>query len=199
MADELQINRFAVLGISGGGPYAAACAFKMPDRLAATGIVCGMGPSDAPGMVDGASWTVPGKPSILRRLVLMLTAMGLQRDPDQFLSRSKETFSATDRQLLDQPELARALIEGLQEAFRPGMGGAYQDAALYAQPWGFRLQDISARVHLWHGGQDNNVPVSVGQYVAEAIPGCNASFCDGEGHLTLPRNRIREILSTLVS
>jgi len=123
LADALQIDRFGVLGISGGGPYAAACAFKIPERLTATGIVSGMGPPDAPGMKDGVSWTIPGKPSILRRLVLMLASMGLQRDPDQFLSRSKETFAETDRQLLDQPELAKALLQGLQEAFRSGIGG----------------------------------------------------------------------------
>lgn len=199
LADALQLDRFAVLGISGGGPFAAACAFKIPERLAATGIVCGMGPSDAPGMKEGASWTIPGKPSMIRRFILMLTSMGVRKNPDQFLSRSKETFSELDRQLLDQPELAKVFVDGLQEAFRSGIGGANQDAALYAHPWGFRLQDITAEVHLWHGGQDDNVPVSVGHYVADAIPNCNARFYKEEGHLTLPHNRIRGVLSTLVS
>ena len=199
LADALRIDRFAALGYSGGGPYAAACAFRIPGRLTMTGIVCGMGPSDAPGMKDGISWTIPGKPSMIRRFILMLTSMGVRKNPDQFLSRSKETLSELDRQLLDQPELAKVFVDGLQEALRSGIGGANQDAALYAHPWGFRLQDITAEVHLWHGGQDDNVPVSVGHYVADAIPDCNARFYKKEGHLTLPHNRIREVLSTLVS
>jgi pimeloyl-ACP methyl ester carboxylesterase len=153
LADALRIDRFAVLGISGGGPYAAACAFRIPGRLTMTGIVCGMGPFDAPGMVDGASWTIPGKPSMVRQFILMLTSMGVRKNPDQFLSRSKKTISEVDRQLLDQPELAEVFIGGLHEAFRSGVGGANQDAALYAHPWGFRLQDITAEVHLWHGGR----------------------------------------------
>jgi pimeloyl-ACP methyl ester carboxylesterase len=199
LANALQVERFAVLGISGGGPYAAACAFRIRDRLAKTGIVCGMGPPDAPGMKDGISWTIPGTPPIIRRVILALTAMGLRRDPDQFLSRSKETMSAQDRNLLDQPKLAVLFIDGLREAFRHGIRGANHDAALYAQPWGFKLQDIMAEVHLWHGEQDLNVPISVGRYVADGIPDCNAIFKSMEGHLTLPYNHLREILSVLIA
>ena len=66
LADVLQVDRFAVLGISGGGPYACACAFKISERLTTTAIVCGMGPSEAPGAKEGISWFYPGKPSVIR-------------------------------------------------------------------------------------------------------------------------------------
>jgi hypothetical protein len=122
----------------------------------------------------------------------------VRKDPAQVLSRSKETMSGEDGQLLDQPEVAEVFIDALREAFRAGVGGVHQEAALYARPWGFRLLDITAEVRLWHGGMDENVPVSVGHYVADAIPNCNATFCEEEGHLTLPHNRMKEILSTLV-
>jgi pimeloyl-ACP methyl ester carboxylesterase len=199
LADNLQIDEFAVLGISGGGPYAASCAFGIGDRLVNSGIVCGMGPRDAPGMKDGASWTLPGKPSILRRFILMLTSMGLQRDPDQFLSKSKETISKPDGQLLDQPELATIFINGMREAFRNGVGAANHEATLYTRPWGFNLGDISTEVYLWHGEQDLNVPASVGRYVADAIPDCQAAFLEREGHFTLPYEHMHEILSILVN
>lgn len=55
LADALAVERFAVLGISGGGPYASACAFKIPERLTTTGVVCGMGPIEAPGCKEGAA------------------------------------------------------------------------------------------------------------------------------------------------
>ena len=199
LADALQIDRFAVLGISGGGPYVAACAYGIPGRLTRAGIVCGMGPADAPGMQGGTSWTIPGQSSLMRRLTLMLTSMGLSRDPDQFLSRSKETFSAPDGLLLDQSALAQAFIAGMQEAFRSGTGGANHEAGLYTRPWGFHLQEIDAEVHLWHGGLDNNVPISVGRFVADAIPNCNARFYEDEGHLALPHNRMEEILCALLA
>ena len=198
LADALQVDRFAVLGISGGGPYACACAFKIPERLTATAIVCGMGPAEAPHMKDGASWTIPGKPSMIRRLLLMLFAMGLRKNPDQFVLRSKEKFPELDRLLLDQPEVAKVYVDALREAFRSGIGGVYHEAALYTRSWQFRLQDIPNEVHLWHGELDLNVPISVGHYVADAILNCHATFFEDEAHISLPHNHIREILSILI-
>ena len=198
LANTLQIYRFGVLGISGGGPYAAACASKIRDRLTKSGIVCGMGPSEAPGMKDGGSWKLPGTPALIRRVILLLTSMGIQRDPDQFISQSKETFAVPDQQLLDQPEMAAFFLAGMREALREGIKGANHEAALYTRPWGFNLQDIQTGVHLWHGAQDLNVPISVGRYVSETIQNCEAKFYENEGHLTLPRNHMHAILTPLI-
>jgi pimeloyl-ACP methyl ester carboxylesterase len=198
LADALQIDQFAVLGVSGGGPYAAACALGTGGRLRKTGIVCGMGPAGAPGMKDGVSWTILGYPGIFRIVILRLTTMGLEKDPDQFLSKSKETMAELDGQLLGQPAMAELFIGGMQEAFRGGTKGANHEAALYKRPWGFDLQDITAEVHLWHGDQDLNVPISAGRHVAAALPNCQARFLEGEGHLSLPYNFMREILKALV-
>lgn len=198
LANALQIDRFSVLGISGGGPYAAVCAFAIHERLTKTGIVCGMGPSKAPGMHDGSSWTIPGTLPLLRGIILRLTAMGIERDPEQFLEKSKATFSEPDRLLLEQPENASAFINGMSEAFHQGVKAANQEAKLFTRPWGFELGDITSEVHLWHGELDLNVPISAGRYMAENIPGCDARFFKDEGHLTLPHNHLHKILRTLI-
>jgi len=39
VADRLSISRFAVIGLSSGAAYAAACAFKIPHRLTQVGMV----------------------------------------------------------------------------------------------------------------------------------------------------------------
>ena len=126
LAEALQVDRFAVLGISGGGPYAAACAYKIPERLTATAIVCGMGPADAPGSKDGMSWTYPGKGSVMRRLLLMLTSMGLKKQPEKFISQMKETMKGPDKALLlDKPELAEKTNDTFAEALRMGIAGVH--------------------------------------------------------------------------
>lgn len=200
LANALGIDRFAVLGISGGGPYAAACAFKAPERLTSTAIVCGMGPAEAPGVRDGMAWTYAGKGAVMRWLLLRLTAVGMRRQPEKFASQMTAGMGGPDRALLlARPELAEKTIEVFREAFRSGIAGAHHEAGLYGHPWGFRLQDIATEVHLWHGEQDSNVPVSVGRYVAEAIPNCRARFLENEGHLSLPVRCVHEYLSILVA
>ena len=201
LAEALNVDRFAVLGGSGGGPYAAACAFKIPQRLAATAIVCGMGPTEAPGVKDGTAWKFAGRSSLMRRMVLMLMSFGLRKKPETFVSQVGDAMKGPDRALLlARPELAKQIIDlFFAEAFRPGIAGIHHEAGLYARPWGFRLQDITAEVHLWHGREDENVPVSVGHYVANAIPNCHARFIEDEGHLSLPYNYMRECLSVLIA
>jgi len=88
--------------------------------------------------------------------------------------------------------------EDAEMGFGSGVAGVHLEAELSKSPWRFRLQDISAEVHLRRGEQDANVLVSVGHYVADAIPNCPARFMENEGHLTLIRNRVRDYPGVLI-
>jgi pimeloyl-ACP methyl ester carboxylesterase len=63
--------------------------------------------------------------------------------------------------------------------------------------WDFKPEDIQIPVHLWHGEADQNAPVAMGRYMAQALPTCQATFSPGEGHLSLFKKNIRDILQTL--
>lgn len=200
VASALSLDQFAVLGVSGGGPYALACAFKIPERLTAVATVCGMGPGAAPGSKEGASWLYPRMPAIVRWPVLMLMAMLVRKKSEMFVSMMNDAVSKPDQELLQaHPELATAIVEDWQEAFRSGIGGVHQESALYSRPWGFMLEDITTKVHLWHGEKDNNVSISVGRYVAQGIPDCHASFSENEGHFSIIYNQLEDILKVLVA
>lgn len=200
LADALRLDQFAVLAVSGGGPYGVACAYKIADRLSSTAIISGMGPADAPGAKDGKSWAIPGKPSLIRRLFLMFVTLGL-KDPERFKAQITGSTTGPDGALMkEHPEIAASIADGWMDAFRSGNAGVHHEAGMYTRPWGYRLQDITAPVILWHGGQEDlNVPESVGHYVAEAMPNCQATFFEADGHFTLIYNHLKEILGLLVS
>ena len=129
----------------------------------------------------------------------MLSSMGVRKNPERFISQSKGTIPEIDGLLLDKPELSEAYINTIGESFRSGISGTNHEASLYTRPWHFRLQDITAEVHLWHGELDRNVPISVGRYIADAIPDCRFILLKDEAHISLPYNHIQEILGILVA
>ena len=203
LADALGIERFAVMGVSGGGPYAAACALKIPQRLRAAAIVCGVGPLDVPGITEGMMRTnrmLFGAARYLGpvlRIMMASMSRALLRDPLKAMERMAGSLPEPDRILMQSPEVREHFGAGVREALRQGTKPAVEEAKIYGKPWGFRLEDISMPVELFQGELDVNVPVGMGRYQASAIPNCRAHFYPDEGHLSLAQNRMGDILAAL--
>ncbi len=204
LAAFLGLKTFSVVGVSGGGPYAAACAHAMPERLDAVGIVCGLGPPDVPGATRGMAYLnralffLARKMPWLGGLLFDNLAGILGRNPSLIVSpRMTAGLPEIDRETLRNPIARDALTGSMAEAFRQGPAGARHDGLLYARPWGFPLEAIEIEVKLWHGELDVNVPVSMGRAVAQRIPRCRAQFHPHDGHISLPFNHAAEILREL--
>lgn len=202
LADALGIERFAVAGVSGGAAYVAACALAIPERLSAAAIVSGMGPQDTPGAKHDMR---PSRRLLLavgRRTPRLMAAIiapftrRAARDPQRYLDEMAPVMAEADRAVLALPKVRETFLTNYTESFRQGGAGMALDVALYTHPWGFRLQDITADVHIWHGADDRNVPVAFGRGLASAIPHCQARFYPNEGHL-MAITRMPEILEAL--
>lgn len=203
VADHLETDRFAVAGISGGGPYVAACAYRIPQRLTAAAIVSSMGPADAAGATEGmpfirrAGATIARHaPGLVRPLLWLLS--NPQRNPERFMERYTAHNPPADQALLAQPKVRAMLAASYAEATRAGLRGFAREVQIVAQPWGFRLEEISMEVHLWHGEEDTSTPPDMARLMANTIPDCRATFLSGEGHFLLFTHWC-EILVTLVS
>ena len=206
LADQLNIERFELLGISGGGPYALACAARIPDRLLSVVLVCSLAPLTSPeitrGMVRLHRWLLlfAQKAPWLARRVSVICLRGFWGKGEQVLPRQVEArLAEADRQTLSNADLRSALIASSSEALRRGVHGAASDGFLYARPWDFDLRKIRVPVHLWHGEQDTILPPVMGRYLASTIPNCRATFCPNDGHFSLPFNKTREILQTVAA
>ncbi len=203
LADALGLGTFAVAGISGGGPYAAVCALRLGERLSGAAIISGVAPFDAPDATAGMNrmnrllFTVAGHAPWLARLPMLLFQFAL-RSPERAIDRAIGAMPAPDAAIMRRPDVRTMFAADLVEAFRGGGRGPAWELALYARPWGFRLEDIAMEVHLWQGEADKNVPVAMGRYQAAAIPNCRATFYPGEGHLLII-DRMEEILGAVVA
>ena len=194
LADCLQIDHFAVVGMSGGGPYALACAYKIPDRLTACGMVSGVGPL-AVFLFQRLPWL----------LTPMIGVMGRFFRDEAHASKSLTWFTRSwpepDRQSLALPEIRAIIAASQAEAFRQGARGlTYDIRLLEGRPWGFQLEEIAfPTLYLWHGERDTDTPIAMGRAVAERLAHCEATYYAGEGHISLIVNHRQEIVTTLMS
>lgn len=205
LADALRLDHFAVLGVSGGGPYAAACALKIPERITAVVTVCGMGPVDGPDGLKGmlpfsrAMLFLSRRSPLLARMIYTIIGRGIRRNPRRWVDRLARIVSDRDKKILARPEIRDVLGESFREAVRSGSRGVAWDVVLYSRCWEFRLEDISKPVYLWHGEGDTIVPVSLGRQAAGKIPHCRASFCPNEGHFSILEFCAEEVFGVLTA
>lgn len=205
LADALGLARFVLLGVSGGGPSTAACAWKIPERLDAVALVCPVAPLDRPGSTRGMSPVARFHLTLARRAPALLPPLGaalaplIRAWPAGPLALMRSVSSPPDRAALARSEAGAILGRGLSEAFRRGAGGAIDDLRLLVRPWGFAPADIRVPVHLWHGEQDRTVPQAMGRRLASAIPGCRSHLLPDDGHFSLPIRHVGEILRHLLA
>jgi pimeloyl-ACP methyl ester carboxylesterase len=202
LADTLDIDRFAIMGMSGGGPYVSACAYKIPERITSASIISGVGPID----VSGAKYKMILSTRLclwlslrvpwLMRVLFVIAVNRVRRNHNLFFG---ESLPEADRRVLSSPITSDILIESMLEAFNSGTIGPVWDARLLAKPWGFNPEEIKIPVQLWHGELDRNAPPVIARRLADRIPNCQAKFISYEGHFSLWLNHIEEIIDNLVS
>ncbi len=185
VADRLGLDRFYVVGLSGGAPFAAACAFALPDRVLGLALVSPVPPSDdvphrTPGV--GHLFRLGRHPRTAHRLFSMLRPLLRRRiiTPRTLVGKG---LPDSDRAVLTPDTMA-----GLGRVWREGIGrsvqGALADAFIYAKPWGFALNAVTVPTTIWIGAEDTLIPLSA-MAPFQTIPGARTEIVPGEGHYSL--------------
>jgi pimeloyl-ACP methyl ester carboxylesterase len=204
-SDALGLDRFALTGVSGGGKYACACAWALPDRVTRVALVSSTCSFDLPGArstwnaedrrlyrsADRAPWLV--------RLFLAKVARDLRRNPDALFSTVVRSVGDADREVLAAPGFREALDRDAAEAFRQGARGPAHDLTLEARPWGVTLGRIEVPIEIWHGEDDRVVSPEQCRILARTLPRATEHLVAGEGHFSLMARHAGAIMRSVVS
>jgi pimeloyl-ACP methyl ester carboxylesterase len=204
IADTLGIDKFQVIGLSGGGPYTLACAAAMPDRVVAAGVLGGVAPVRGADGIDGGVSTLITVAAPIVELFgapLRLAASTLIRlirpVAEPALYAYARISPEADRQLLVRPEVRAMFLDDLLNGSRKQLAAPFADVVVFARDWGFRLDEVKVPVRWWHGDRDHIVPFEHGQHVVSRLPDAQLTHLPGESHLA-GLGRAEEILGTMV-
>ena len=187
-ANALGLRRFALIGVSGGGPYAVAAAAAMPRRIALLALINPVGP-----IAEGDR-----RIRLSRAHRLIFTRLGrsdaacaaffwslrqlVHFAPGVAYRALRQRVPPPDRAVLARDEVRANLRAALREGLRPGIDGARQDLRLYCANWRLPLRDIDVPAVLWQGSDDAIVPPGAAYDLAETLPNCRLDVVQGGGH-----------------
>lgn len=190
LCDALEIGRFAVAGLSGGGPYALACAHELPERVVAVAVLGGVAPAAGREAAAGGTSALTRLLSPVFRRRYARSGVRLRRlvrlvrpYADQATDLFASFMPPGDQRIFEDPAIRAMFLDDLINGSQRFMHAVVLDVVHFGRPWGFSLGDIRVPVHLWYGDADNIVPVAHGEHLAKRIPNAVLRIRPGEGHL----------------
>ncbi|SRR6266487_1131750 len=179
IADALNIDQFAVMGHSSGGPHALACGALLPERVLGVVGVAALAPFGA----DGLDWFAGMAPSGVASLRAATEGRAAKARYEASAEFDPEVFTPADHAALSGPW--SWLNDVVGPAIAAGPGGLIDDDLANVAPWGFDPGQVIAPVLLLHGDQDRMVPASHSEWLARHCPAAELWLCPDEGHISV--------------
>jgi pimeloyl-ACP methyl ester carboxylesterase len=205
IADRLGIDRFRILAISGGAPYAYASGWKTPARIEKIAVASGAPPLAG---LDDHSGLLPihrrmldlraRHPELMKALFYLARPFVALRMPLRVRPLLLKFLQPCDANVLRESRAFDVCFESARKAWCSSAKGVIADAEIYATPWGFELEEVRVPVTLWHGSKDRTFAPRLAEDVARRLPNCRFRLIEGAGHYSLPIRYIREIMSDLL-
>jgi pimeloyl-ACP methyl ester carboxylesterase len=204
LADALGLQRFAVIGFSGGGPYVAACAARIPERITRAVVVSGGWNMNWPEAREGIPWpnrllfTLSRRaPWLLAAMLKLMVAMSKDGDPAKDLEELRKRVPAPDFEALREPFRMKAMNRIIRGSVQQGTAGPVHDLALYAREFTLRPEDARMPVAFFHGERDANAPIGLARKVSGAMPGATLAAYPREAHMSMLCARFDDIAPAL--
>jgi len=199
VANKLKIKNFSIIGVSGGAPFALACANTIKNkRLKSIAIVCALAPNKAKGMDKGRVGMLLNfgrKPFISWLIFNFLRMRLLNGNLEKSFNKWKNKISLPEIDLkLFTIDRGKRLMENFKEAVKHGTKGVHRDANLYSNYWGFKLKNIKKKIFVWHGDKDLTVPIITNKYYKKKLKNKKIFIKPNEGHFSICYNFMNDII-----
>ncbi len=201
--DVLNINEASVVGYSGGGPYALACAYTLFERIKNTAIVCGCDPHFQYEVYEDHSEKIKHFTNLVNTNPeeALRVAAELSINPKKITDELIGAASSRDREIFSHPEINSMFLANFIEGTRSNILGyeyAHEFLLLF-KPWNFPYEEIGKEIQLWYGKLDQNEFHSPthGKYLSEKLLKSKLNLFDDEG-ASLLWSKSREILLSLL-
>lgn len=206
IADELKLETFRMLAVSGGAPYAFVSAWAMPERIPAIAVVNGVPPiaelQDRTGLMPLHNRMLAmreTRPRLLKMMFHLARPFAATRLPMRLQRWLMRRWHGFDADMLRDAVAFDACFESARHAWRAGVAGLLADAEIFATAWGFAIEQVGVPVRIWHGTRDRTFHYSFAQQLAKRLPDCELRIVENAGHFSLPIRHMREILADLVA
>jgi pimeloyl-ACP methyl ester carboxylesterase len=192
IADAYGLEKFAVVGRSGGGPHALACAALLPERLTKIAVLVSIAPRGAEGLdwYDGMTQSNVSEHTAAANgyeglaATTEAAAKAVRADPSSLLASLQPEMPDPDRRVVADPGIRAMLLQTYAEALRTSANGWIDDVLAFYLPWGFDPAEVTVPVLLWHGAIDNLSPVSHAMWLANRIPSATVVVQAGAAHFS---------------
>lgn len=200
LANHLEIDKFSVIGHSGGAPFVMACAYMIPERLSGAAVVSGIAPTTLPESKIGMPWGLRAMNVLVRYVpgfafLLMKIQQKMMLKPKIF-NQFIQKLPAPDRIIFQDINHINKMMDMIAEALKDGVNGAAQEICLVLRPWGFDLEKITYPITIWQGKLDMQVPASHADIYKTKLPHAKLRLFEHEAHVSTLYNHMENILES---
>lgn len=209
VADLLKLDTFSVIGVSGGGAFAAACAYALPERIHTIALVSSTvpfingKPPKSEMFANKLAFFLAKRAPWLLKVSYRATKKQIEQQPEKFMKQTKEGnkhLNEWDRQFLQTEEQLKSLMMHLYEAMRQSVDECVNEPVLLTKPWGFSFEDINIPVDIWHGKDDRMAPFDEMEKWVPTFKNAKTHFVPGAGHFLADDDEIwTSILQSIIS
>lgn len=203
LAQHLGWEKFAVLGVSGGGPYAVATAAALSERVEQVAIICGAPPLARFPDRSEMMWPYrallkirPYAPFLIPSILKMSHWISEYPPDEPPMSWVMKWTSDADREALGESDF-ELVTRSFREGLLAGTQGVQTDGDVYTSEWGLDFEKIRVPVSFWHGEEDKNIPFSMVKEYASWIPTSEMHSFPGEGHYSIIARSPEMVLESL--